>query len=287
MSTKIILTSSAAHIRKGLEKRKISVIIPGKNRDSKGKFPDGEVYVALSGIKRKEERCVVVHSGSPNPNDGLMELKIILEILKNLKVKSIELFFLYFPYGMQDEIFDKGEANVAENLVKEFVHYYGVKKIYTVDAHFYKKAWTKKYPLVNIQIFPEMVKIARKYFPEIIFLAPDKGSKRRSDFPGTEKRRKNSYEITITKKDNLKKIVQGNIIGVVDDILETGGTLDGFHDECMKLGAKKIVALITHGVLKKGIKRIRKKYSKLYLTNTIKQAKTNMDVVDIVAKYIK
>ena len=76
------------------------------------------------------------------------------------------------------------------------------------------------------------------------------------------------------------------MIGVVDDILETGGTLDRFYTECKKLGAKKLIVLITHGTLSSGISRIQKKYSKLYLTNTVRQKQANIDITDLILKTI-
>lgn len=287
MPMKIIPTSFSSHIAKKLENKKgLEIIRTTTNRDKKNFFPDGEVYTALSGIKKGEKKCVVIHSGSPHPNRGLMELKIILEILKNLKVQSIELFFAYFPYGMQDDIFDKGEANMAESLIKEFLDYYEVKKIYVIDAHFFKKTWLSKYPVVNISVLNGLVKKAKKDFPDLVLLAPDEGSTKRTGLAGVEKKRINSYDVKIVNKGDLARKARGKVIGVVDDILETGGTLDRFYDECKKYGAKDAVAIITHGVLKKGIKRIQGKYAKLYLTNTIKNGQANVDVSDIIYEII-
>lgn len=287
MQPKIICTSSAYHIGKRLKKEGINVLFPLKNREGKNFFPDGEIYAALERVKKNEKRCIVIHSGSPKPNEGLMELRIILEILKNLRVKSLELFFTYFPYGMQDKIFDKGETNIAESLVKEWVNYYGVKKIYAIDAHFYKKSWTKNYPLVNVSVLKELMKKVSRDFPGIIFISPDAGAAKRNGIKGMEKKRVNSFKTEIIRKKGLAKIIKGKNVGVVDDLLETGGTLDKFYTECKKLGAKKIVALVTHGVLKEGIRRIRKKYFKLFITNSINQPNCNFDVTETIVKHLK
>lgn len=71
---------------------------------------------------------------------------------------------------------------------------------------------------------------------------------------------------------------------MVDDILETGETLLRFYDFAKKSGAKKVVALITHGILPIGISKIKKKYFKLYLTNTVNQKKANIDITDLILK---
>jgi len=138
MRTFIISTSQAEHLVKGFqsETKKIEVIFPDLSRDRKRYFPDGEIYMRIvKANKLKNKRVVVLHSGAPRPNEGLMELELILQILRDYKIKP-EVFFTYFPYGMQDEVFEKGETNVAENLIEKLVNYYKVKKIYVIDPHF-------------------------------------------------------------------------------------------------------------------------------------------------------
>jgi len=71
---------------------------------------------------------------------------------------------------------------------------------------------------------------------------------------------------------------------VTDDIIKTGGTLLKFAEFAEQSGAKKILALITHGVIPAGISKIKKKYSKLYLTNTIEQKEANIDITDLILK---
>jgi len=79
---------------------------------------------------------------------------------------------------------------------------------------------------------------------------------------------------------------KNKIVGVVDDLVETGGTLLRFYDFAKKSGAKKVIALITHGVLAEGISKINRKYSKLYLTNTIGQKEANIDITELILKNV-
>lgn len=280
----IIPTSTAEHLAKGIKsKRKsLEVILPEKNREGKRYFPDGEVYMKISKAdKLRGERVVVLHSGAPEPNQGLVELELILEILKDNKVRP-EVFFTYFPYSQQDKVFEKGETNVAENLLKKLVSYYKVKKIYIIDPHFGGRNWVKKYPIKDISAVPYLIKNARQDFGEnILFLSPDKGGKRRTGFSGIKKGRLTSFKIEIfSPKSNFK----GKIVGVVDDIIETGSTLLKFYDFAKKSRAKKVIALITHGALPSGISKIKKRYFKLYLTNTIDQKEANIDITDLISK---
>lgn len=281
----IIPTTQAQHLGERLKrKRGISVIVPDSNRDGKRYFPDGEVYAKIPEAKTlRSERVVVLHAGQPNPNGGLVELELILQILKDWKIRNLEVFFSYFPYGMQDKVFGKGETNAAENLVEKLIRWYGVKKIYVIDAHFQGQNWAKKYPLSMISALPLLQKAAQKDFgPHILFCSPDKGGKRRTGIQGMEKKRQNSYSSIMRTPQELRKSIKSKVVAVVDDLLETGGTLERFFRECKKYGAKKIIALVTHGVLRSGIHRTKKTYAKLYLTNTIKRAQANVDVTKLI-----
>jgi len=182
------------------------------------------------------------------------------------------------------------------------VNYYKVKKIYIIDAHFGGRKWVKKYPIVNISAIPILTQRAKEDFSEnILFLSPDIGGNRRTGILGLKKARMDSYRVKmIAPNINLK----GRIVGVVDDMIKTGATLLKFQEIAKKAGAKKIIALVTHGVLPTGISKIKKKYSKLYLTNTIKhrarqsqarwkmrrslsdQKESNIDITDLILKTI-
>jgi len=282
MKTCVIFTSTTEHLLKNLKTKaeNLEFIIPEKNKEGERFFPDGEIYMRLSRIKKlKGKRVIVLHSGAPNPNDGLIELKLVLQILKDHGIKP-ELFLTYFSYGQQDKTFELGETNVAEGLVKKFINYYGVKKIYIIDPHFGKMEWAKKYPIISVSAVQILLDKARQDFGEnILFLSPDKGGKRRTGISGFNKKRINSYQVE-TFSTNIN--VKGKTIGVIDDLLETGGTLSRFCEVIIKSGAKEVFALITHGVLNSGIKRIKNKYSKVYMTNTINKKGVNVDITDLI-----
>ena len=312
MKTFLIPTSQAEHLAKNIlkKKRKVQVLFPYLNREKKRYFPDGEVYVRiLNASKLKNKKVAVLHSGAPEPNGGLVELDLILQVLKDYKIEP-EVFFSYFPYSMQDKIFEKGETNVAENLIEKLINYYRVKKIYIIDPHFGGKKWVEKYcapnrtysglgSIISISAVPLLIEKAKQDFGEdILFLAPDVGEERRTKIRGFRKERLNSYQVKI-KNEKKTFNLKGKIVGVVDDIVETGRTLDSFYDECKKLGAEKVIALITHGVLLTGISTVKKKYLRLYLANTIKQParnalrsnvdgkEANIDITDLILENIE
>ena len=84
----------------------------------------------------------------------------------------------------------------------------------------------------------------------------------------------------------LQEKIKNRTIAAIDDLIETGGTLDRFYDECKRIGAKETIALATHGVLEEGIERVKAKYQKLYLTNTINRKEANVDIVPFIFETI-
>jgi len=278
--TVIIPTSSAEHIARILEKDKIHVIWPKKNKDGKRHFPDGEVYTRVVG---NFEDVLILHSGQPDPNDGLVELEMILQIMKN-KEKSV--FFTYFPYGMQDKIFQEGETNAAKELVKKLVEYYDVKKIYTIDAHFWGREWVNEFPITNLSALPLLKIKAEEKYEEIFYMTPDLGAERRTGIKGTKKKRIDSYTVEMNSSEEMREKIKGKVVGVIDDLVETGGTMCKAYDFCKENGAEKVIAIITHGVLPQGISRIKKKYDDLFLTNSINRLEANVDISSLIKELL-
>jgi ribose-phosphate pyrophosphokinase len=147
----------------------------------------------------------------------------------------------------------------------------------------------KKYPIINVSAVNLLIQSAKKDFPEAIFLPADIGAEKRTGLKlkGLKKKRIDSYLVKIKSNEEFKEIVKGKIVGVIDDIVATGTTLISFYKECKKYGARKVLALITHGVLLEGIKKIKSKYSKIYLTNTIDREESNVDITDLIFKTIR
>lgn len=267
----------------------VNIVYPALNKDGKRMFPDGELYMKIPRPERVSgKRVVVLHAGAPFQNEGLMELELICQILKEAKARSVEIFFTYFPYGMQDSVFSSGETNAAAMLIEKLTKHYSIKKIHIIDAHFAGKPWTSRYPLHLISALPLLTERARRdWGNELLFLSPDKGGKRRTDFQNLKKKRKNSYEVEIHSAKRLEGKIKNRTIAVVDDIVETGGTLLRFHEECKRLGAKDAIALITHGLLQEGLTRVANTYSKLYLTNTINRSEANVDIIPCITQSLE
>ncbi len=291
---KIILipTSNAKHLTKlisgsqSCQSGQIQIIDPPGNSENQEIFPDGEVYTRLpEWVKDFEGRVVVLHSGMPNPNDGLVRLLMILSILSKSKA-TVEVFFSYFSYGMQDHAKYDGETNMARDIITMLVNYYGVAKIYVLDPHFGGQTWIMDYPVVQVFAGPILYSAVRQDYPDVIFMAPDAGSQRRTSLPGTKKERHNSFDVEIKWGEEFPSSVEGKIVAVVDDLIETGGTLVKFHEACKECRAKETIAVSTHGVLLPGIKRVKSFFSRLYLTNSVNREESNVDISSLIVRAI-
>lgn len=281
----IILTTSVSHFRDYFSKQeKCSVVSLGANKDGKYIFPDGEIFMRLPELS-KEGRFVVLHSGAPSPNDGIAELELILSILRRNDITNIEVFFTYMPYSMQDKIGDSGATNAAEDLILKLTGYYGVKKVYAIDPHFHDAEWLVGLPFVSVSPHEMLVSAIKADYPGAVFVAPDAGHEKRAQIEGFKKTRVDSY--TVTHEGSSMEHLAGKTVAVVDDIIETGGTMIGFHTECMKYKPKELIAVVTHGVLPEGIERLKKDYTKIFLSNTINRPESNVDIAPLILEGLK
>lgn len=281
MSINIILDSTSEHLKDIFNPAYFRVFISAKNKDKKYSFPDGEVYARLDSIAKIKGRTVIIHSGAPNPSKGLVELEMLLALLKGKGARPLEVFFTYFPYGQQDKSFLAGEVNMAKNILDKLVNYYKVARIYIIDPHFGHRAWLKNYPVKKIFAFKLFKDIILEKYPEILFLSADSGQSKRSGISGAKKKRLNSFKVKFELGQNFKK-VKGKNICIVDDLIETGGTLSQLSGECRKIGAKKVVVFVTHGVLNEGINRVSLKADEFYLANTIRHKKANVNINQLI-----
>lgn len=285
MQTLYIPTSSAEYLAQNILKKSLNcrMVTPARSKNDTRHFPDGEVYMKLlpGSLPKKSvaERIVVLHTGAPNPNDGLVELELLLQILRDSDVKP-DVFFSYFPYSMQDAIFEAGETNAAENIIEKLIHYYNVKNIYVIDPHFEGRKWLKQHPIVVFSARSLLIEKAKKAFGnDIFFVSPDAGGKRRTGIAGFKKERINSFDI---KMEAPKVNFAGKVVAVVDDMIKTGNTLLHFYEIAKRARAEKVIALVTHGVTPAGVTAIAATYDHLYLTNSVDLPEANVDLTDLI-----
>lgn len=233
-------------------------------------FPDGEVYVQLSSIDEMDE-VVVVHSGQPHPNRGLIELYGVLDLLQEHDVPA-DVCFTYMPYGMQDDTFYDGTLNYSRAIIQTLVDYYDVGTVYTVDAHFSERDWIDAFPVENVHAFPLIQD--RVAMDDYVVVGPDLGAVKRFGIAGFEKERTGAYDVSLSGDLD----VDGKNVLVFDDIIETGGTMAAAYETLQEQGAERVEAAAVHGVLDDGVERVGVTYDALHLTNTIKSPYSTIDI---------
>jgi ribose-phosphate pyrophosphokinase len=277
----VIPTQFALHIAPNLEKRGAKLIYPLKNRDNSFYHPDGTFYTRIPEAEGLDGDVLVLHSGAPNPNRGNVELDFILSILEWYAV-DFDVFMLYYPYCRQDHICEPGETVYAKELARA-IFWRGARKIYAVDAHFAKQDWVKDYPIENIStegLFKEAVKC-----PDAVYMAPDIGAGKRFGAAHMDKKRYDSFSVGIGSPDELAEVVRRRTVVVRDDIISTGNTMVQARKNLLQLGANKVIAAATHGVGWYGLESVYMEYDgKLFVTNTIKNDRANIDVTSLVER---
>lgn len=236
-------------------------------------FPDGEVYVQLEEAGDLDT-ATVVHSGAPDPNQGLMQLYGLLELLDSHDVDT-EVFFTYFPYSMQDDEFFPGALNRARAVLEKLVDYYGVEHVYALDAHFSGCSWTDQFPFTSVDAYRLIADDLETGFR---LVGPDAGALER--FGVESYRKKRMGHSTVSVEGDLD--LEGEDVLVLDDVIETGGTMSATYDRIKEEGANRVEAAAVHGVLQEGVEKVRSTFDRLHLTNSVQNRYSNVEVEPLI-----
>lgn len=260
-------------------------------------FPDGEIGVQILENVRGRD-VFVMQTIARRPNFYLMELLIIVDALKRASAKSVTAVIPYFGYARQDRK-DKGRVPITAKLVANLLETAGVDRVLTMDLHAEQIQGFFDIPVDNLYARPVFVEHMKKLgFKDPIVVTPDIGSiKLAKAFArdlGTglaivDKRR---VHVDVVEVNALIGDVKDKEVFLVDDICSTGGTLKTASLLCKEKGAKRIVAVITHGLLL-GKAFEESAIEKMLLSNTIPLVEGQKDdclqvvsVADLFAKAI-
>ena len=245
------------------------------------RFADGEVYVEINENIRGNSIFVVQSTSNP-ANDNLMELLICIDALRRSSAKNITAVIPYFGYARQDRKVVPRTA-ISAKLVSNLITNAGANRILSVDLHAGQIQGFFDIPVDNLFSTPIFAKhIKRKLsINNLICVAPDVGGVERARSLG---RRINVSIAIIDKrrpapgKSEVMNIV-GNIKNkncvIVDDIIDTGGTIVNAAKALKDKDAKDIYVYITHAVLSgQAVEKIEKsQIKKLITTDTIDNSK--------------
>ncbi len=242
-------------------------------------FKDGETFVRIRENVRSKD-VFVIQPTSPPVNSHLMELLVMLDALKRSSVGSITLVMPYYGYSRQDRKVEP-RVPITAKLVADLLEAAGADRIMTVDLHAGQIQGFFNMPVDNLYAAPVLLNyVKQKQFSNPIIVSPDAGGAARAR--GFAKRLNTGLAIIDKRRSKPNEAKAMNIIGdvhgkeaiIVDDMIDTAGTLCEAASALKKAGATKILACATHGVFSSpAIKRIAESdLEELVVTDTISHA---------------
>lgn len=241
------------------------------------RFADQEIFVEIQENVRGEDVFVVQPTSYP-ANDHLMELLIIIDALRRSSARRITAVLPYFGYARQDRR-ASGRTPVSAKLVANLITEAGADRVLTLDLHAGQIQGFFDLPTDNLFAAPVMTRdIKERYATDnVMVVSPDVGGVVRAR--ALAKRIEAPLSIVDKRRDKPGESEVMNIIGevsgydciLVDDIVDSGGTLCNAADALLDQGAKSVTAYITHGVLSGGaVARVTSSQLKeLVITNSI------------------
>jgi ribose-phosphate pyrophosphokinase len=241
------------------------------------RFADMEIFVEIQENVRGED-VFVIQSTSYPANDNLMELLILIDALRRASARRITAVIPYFGYARQDRK-TLPRTPISAKLVANMITQAGADRVLTVDLHAGQIQGFFDIPTDNLFAAPVMVRHIRKIFSNgnTTVVSPDVGGVVRAR--GLASRIGAPLAIIDKRRDGPGESEVMNVIGnvagraciMVDDIVDSGGTLCNAAGALVERGASSVVAYITHGVLSGGAvaKIMASKIEKLFITDTI------------------
>ncbi len=219
-----------------------------------GKFSDGEISVTLPQTVRGKDIFIIQSTSSP-VNDNLMELLILIDACKRASAGRITAVIPYFGYARQDRK-ARPRDPITAKLVADILTTAGANRVMTMDLHAAQIQGFFEIPVDHLYGAPLLAKYYKKRMDEDwTVVSPDVGSVGRArNFASrvnaslaiVDKRRPRANAIEVM---NVIGEVQGRTCLMVDDMIDTAGTIVQGAEALVKNGAKEVYACCTHGVL--------------------------------------
>ena len=257
------------------------------------RFADNVIFVEMKENVRGED-VFVIQSTSYPANDNLMELLIIIDTLRRASAKRITAVLPYYGYARQDRK-PGPRTPITSKLVANMIDKAGANRVLTMDLHAGQIQGFFDIPTDNLFAAPVLVEdIKSKLTRDTpIIISPDVGGVVRAriiakrigaDLAIVDKRREKAGESEVM---NIIGDVEGRECFMIDDIVDSAGTLCNASDALIKQGATKVYSYVTHGVLSgKAVERVNNSsLTKLLITDTIEEsdAVKKSDKIDVIS----
>lgn len=242
-------------------------------------FSDGEVRVRVSTNLRRRQVFIIQSTSAP-VNDHLMELVLLIDAAKRASATEIVAIVPYFGYSRQDRK-EMPRVPISASVMADIIEHVGASRIVTVDIHSEQQEGFVKIPWDNLYGSYSLIPaIKAKKLKNLVIASPDKGGVTRATgyarLLGADgiaivyKER----DITLNNKSEALEIIghiQDRNILLVDDILDTAGTIVQAANYLKQKGAKSIMAAVTHGLFSgPALERISKsEIDEVIITDTI------------------
>jgi ribose-phosphate pyrophosphokinase len=257
-------------------------------------FADGEIQVEIHESVRGQH-VFVVQSTCPPANQNYMELFILMDALRRASAKAITAVIPYYGYGRQDRKVAP-RAPISAKLMADLITTAGADRVVTVDLHAAQIQGFFNVPVDHLFAIPTLSRAWREQLGsgnEFVAVSPDAGGVERTrafakriecPIAIVDKRRSGPNE---AKALHLIGDVTGKTAIIVDDMVDTAGTLTQAVDSLYKNGAKRVFAVATHPVLSgPAISRIvESRIEKLWVTDTIplSEAARNCGKIEVIS----
>jgi ribose-phosphate pyrophosphokinase len=241
------------------------------------RFADMEVFVEIQENVRGEDMFVIQSTSFP-ANDNLMELLVIIDALRRSSARRITAVIPYFGYARQDRK-PGPRTPISAKLVANLITEAGANRVLTVDLHAGQIQGFFDIPTDNLYAQPVMVQDIKDYLDgeNLMVISPDVGGVVRAralarrigaDLAIVDKRRERAGESEVM---NIIGDVQNRTCLLLDDIVDSGGTICNAAEALLGKGAKAVYAYASHGVLSGGaVARIRdSKLKSMVITDSI------------------
>ena len=241
------------------------------------RFADGEIYIEINENIRGNSVFVIQSTSNP-ANDNLMELLLVIDALKRSSAKNVTAVIPYFGYARQDRKVAP-RTSISAKVVANLITNAGANRVVTVDLHAGQIQGFFDMPVDNLFTTPLFAKYIKKKLgsKKLICVSPDVGGVQRTR--GLATRIKADLAIIDKRRPAPGKSQVMNIIGdvrnktciIVDDIIDSGGTIVNAVEALKKSGANEVYVFITHAVLSgDAVRKIKNsKIKKLIITDTI------------------
>ncbi len=219
-----------------------------------GRFPDGEVNIKIEENVRGTD-CFVIQPTSTPANDNLMELLLLIDALRRSSAARITAVIPYYGYGRQDR---KAEPRVpiSAKLVANLISAAGASRVLTMDLHASQIQGFFDIPVDHLFANPVLIDYFRKkHFNNLVVVSPDAGGTERAR--AFAKRLKSGLAIVDKRRTSPSEAVVMHVIGevkgktalIIDDLVDTAGTLVKAAGALKGAGATRVLAGAAHGVL--------------------------------------